>query len=332
VDERAALRRAGELAARSPRTSPNPRVGCVILDAAGAPIAEGFHRGAGLPHAEVEALVAAGAAARGATAVVTLEPCNHTGRTGPCTQALLAAGIARVVIGRRDPNPAAAGGADALRVAGVTVAFIEDEPVVADLNRLWETAVRLGRPAVIWKTAATLDGRIAAADGTSRWITGPEARREVHALRARVDAVMVGTGTALADDPRLTVRTESRDDEQPLRVVVGSRPLPDSARLLDGEARTLQIRDADPAQVLHRLWQADVRSVLLEGGPRLASAFLAADLVDEIVWFTAPALLGSGAAAATAFGVGTLADARRFTLRGARIVGGDVRIDVTREA
>ena len=331
MDERAAMQRAAQLAARAPRTSPNPRVGCVILDPSGELVAEGFHRGAGLPHAEVEALTAAGSAALGATAVVTLEPCNHHGRTGPCTQALLDAGIARVVIGRRDPNPAAAGGAQVLQSTGVAVAFLDDEPAVAQLNRRWEAAVRLGRPVVVWKTAATLDGRVAAADGTSRWITGPEARREVHELRAQVDAVMVGTGTALADDPRLTVRTGDGEVSQPLRVVVGSRPLPPTARLLDGEARTLQITTPEPHQVLQRLWDEGVRSVLLEGGPRLASALLAADLVDEIVWFTAPALLGAGPAAATEFGVATMADARRFAVRDARIVGGDVRIDVSRE-
>lgn len=331
MDERAAMRRAAELAARAGRTSPNPKVGCVIVDPSGAVVGEGFHRGAGLPHAEVEALRVAGAAAAGATAVVTLEPCSHHGRTGPCTQALLAAGIARVVIGRRDPNPAAAGGAEALAAAGVATDLLQDEPALAELNRLWETAVRVSRPAVIWKTAATLDGRVAAADGTSRWITGPAARREVHRLRAEVDAVMVGTGTALADDPSLTVRTADADVAQPLRVVVGSRRLPADAAVRDDAARTLLLPHADPATVLQQLWQAEVRSVLLEGGPRLAGAFLAADLVDEIVWFTAPALLGSGATALPDIGIETLADARRFVVRSARTVGQDVRIDMTRE-
>lgn len=325
------MQRAAELATHAGRTAPNPAVGCVILSPTGELLAEGYHRGAGHPHAEVEALRAAGSAANGATAVVTLEPCNHHGRTGPCTQALLAAGIARVVIGRRDPNPEAAGGAEVLLAAGVEVADLADEPALAELNRWWSQAVRLHRPVVIWKTAATLDGRIAAADGTSQWITGPHARQEVHQLRARVDAVLVGTGTALADDPQLTVRT-GEQVAQPLRVVVGRRALPAGAKLLDDSARTLHLPGPDPAEVLRRLWDEGVRSVLLEGGPRLASAFLAADLIDEIVWFTAPALLGAGSPAAMDFGVDTLARARRFALRDARIVGGDVRIDLAREA
>ncbi len=329
MDERTAMQRAAVLAARAERTSPNPKVGCVILDADGDAVGEGYHRGAGLPHAEVEALAAAGARAKGATAVVTLEPCNHFGRTGPCTQALIDAGIARVVVGRRDPNAHAAGGIEALRSAGVGVALAEPDPGLAALNRYWETAVANGRPAVVWKTAATLDGRVAAADGTSRWITGPQARGEVHRLRAEVDAVMVGTGTALADDPQLTVRTRPVG-QQPLRVVVGARDLPPGARLHDDAAPTLHLRDREPQRILHRLWEAGIRSVLLEGGPTLATAFLRADLVDFAVWFAAPKLLGAGAAAVHDLGIATLADARTFALHDARITGDDVRIDLAR--
>lgn len=331
MDERTALQRATALAARASRTSPNPKVGCVLLDPSGNVVGEGFHRGAGLPHAEVEALAVAGTHARGGTAVVTLEPCSHTGRTGPCTQILIDAGITRVVVGRHDPNPQAAGGVERLRAAGIAVALAEHDPTLEELNRYWETAVRRGRPAVIWKTAATLDAKVAAADASSRWITGPDARREVHELRAKVDAVMVGTGTALADDPHLAVRTGDPDAAQPLRVVVGTRDLPAGARVLDGSARTLLIPEHDPAAVLGRLWDEGVRSVLLEGGPRLATAFLAADLVDDIVWFAAPMLLGSGRSAVDDLGVATLADARRYRLRGARAVGADVRIDLERE-
>jgi diaminohydroxyphosphoribosylaminopyrimidine deaminase/5-amino-6-(5-phosphoribosylamino)uracil reductase len=327
VDEQQAMARAAELALLAGRTSPNPRVGCVLLAPDGAVVGEGWHRGAGQPHAEVEALHAAGDRARGATAVVTLEPCSHTGRTGPCTEALLAAGVARVVIGRRDPNPLAAGGAGRLAQAGVEVA----ELPAPDLNPRWERAVALGRPVVVWKAAATLDGRVAAADGTARWITGPHARREVHRLRAQVDAVLVGTGTVLADDPHLAVRLpEDPAPSQPLRVVVGARPIPPDARILDDAAPTLQIPEHDPATVLARLWDAGVRSVLLEGGPRIAAAFLAADLVDEIVWFAAPALLGAGPGAVAPFGPATIADARRFAVTTAAVVGADVRIDLVR--
>ena len=328
MDETQAMARAAELAARARRTSPNPKVGCVILGPDGVVLGEGYHRGAGLPHAEVEALAAAGADARGATAVVTLEPCNHIGRTGPCTEALIAAGVARVVIGRPDPNPVAAGGQQRLQGAGIEVAF---EPV-AGLNDDWEHAVRLRRPIVTWKAAATLDGRVAAADGSARWITGPVARREVHELRASVDAVLVGTGTVLADDPHLAVRLPDEPAApQPMRVVVGARPIPAGARILDDAGPTRQIASHDPAAVLAQLWDAGVRSVLLEGGPRLAAAFVEADVVDRIVWYVAPKLLGEGPAALTPIGVRTISGARRFALAAVRTAGDDIRIDLTRE-
>lgn len=330
MDERAAMRRAADLAASAQRTSPNPKVGCVVLAADGTVLGEGFHAGAGGPHAEVEALRRAGATAAGATAVVTLEPCNHTGRTGPCTQALLAAGIARVVVGRRDPNPEAAGGIETLRAAGVDVVVADPDPGVAALNKYWEFAVRHARPAVVWKTATTLDGRVAASDGSSRWITGPPARAEVHQLRAELDAVMVGTGTALADDPELTVRGMDAVG-QPLRVVVGRRALPPNARVLDGTAPVLLIAEHDPAAVLQQLWDHGVRSVLLEGGPTLATAFARARLIDFVVWFTAGLLLGSGRSVVDDLGITALSQAQRFELTGARRVGADVRIDLMRK-
>ncbi|MDG4863706.1 bifunctional diaminohydroxyphosphoribosylaminopyrimidine deaminase/5-amino-6-(5-phosphoribosylamino)uracil reductase RibD, partial [Streptomyces sp. T-3] len=176
-------------------TSPNPVVGCVILDASGRTVGEGFHERAGGPHAEVHALRAAGEKARGGTALVTLEPCNHTGRTGPCAQALIEAGIARVVYAVADPDPTATGGAHTLRTAGIDVegGLLEDEARAG--NIAWLTALKTGRPYVTWKYAATLDGRIAAADRTSRWISSAESRADVHRLRAEADAVVVGSGT-----------------------------------------------------------------------------------------------------------------------------------------
>lgn len=187
-------------------TSPNPVVGCVILDAHGSVVGEGFHERAGGPHAEVHALRAAGDKARGGTALVTLEPCNHTGRTGPCAQALIEAGIARVVYAVADPNPTATGGAQTLGAAGIDVAggLLEDEARAG--NIAWLTSLKTGRPYVTWKYAATLDGRIAAADRTSRWISSAESRADVHRLRAEADAVVVGSGTMRADDPHLAVR------------------------------------------------------------------------------------------------------------------------------
>jgi diaminohydroxyphosphoribosylaminopyrimidine deaminase/5-amino-6-(5-phosphoribosylamino)uracil reductase len=322
-----AMRRALAMAASAPRTHPNPRVGAVVLDADHRPVAEGIHRGAGQPHAEVEALRAAGEAARGGTAVVTLEPCCHTGRTGPCTEALLTAGVGRVVFGQTDPNPAAAGGGEVLRAAGVDVeaGVLADEAVA--LNPLWALAMRRRRPYVTWKVASTVDGRVAAPDRTSRWVTGPAARAEVHALRAQVDAVMVGTGTALADDPQLTVRREdgTPSERQPLRVVVGRRDVDASAHVADGTAETLHLRTHSPQDVLEQLFGRDVHHVLLEGGPTLAAAFLKAGRVDRAVGFLAPVLMGDGPAMIAPFGVRTLEQAPRFAFSDVRLVGDDVR-------
>ncbi len=326
--EVAAMRRARELAVSVPLADgPNPRVGCVILDVVGATIAEGVHRGAGTPHAEAEALAIAGHAARGGTAIVTLEPCNHTGRTGPCAQALVDAGITRVVFAQSDPHVMASGGAQRLRDAGIDVVPGVEADEAMSLNREWSIAVARGRPFVTWKVASTLDGRVAAADGTSRWISGPQSRRDVHALRARCDAVVIGTGTALTDDPALTVRDAPVPlTGQPLRVVVGRREIPKDARLLDGAAPTLHLRTHDPREVLDVLAEREVRHVLLEGGPRLAAAFLQADLVDEMVWYAAPVILGAGPSAIGDLDITTIAQALR--LREVRVeqIGDDARI------
>ena len=288
---------------------PNPRVGCVILSADGDVLAEGHHRGAGTAHAEVDALAnlaATGASARGASVLVTLEPCNHQGRTGPCVQALLDAGVAEVIYAQDDPTEQAGGGAAALEAAGVRVRRGLCAQEAGRLNRPWLLAVTRGRPMVTWKLAATLDGRIAAADGTSQWITPVAARHDAHRLRRQCDAIMVGTGTVLADDPALTVRDEAGQPApahlQPLRVVVGSRSLPPTARVLADDHYVL----------LAALAEREIRHVLLEGGPTLATAFLRAGLVDQVVAYTAPALLGAGAAALADFGAATITDALRL--------------------
>ncbi len=221
--EQAAMARALELA-RTPGvpTGPNPRVGCVILAPDGSVVAEGFHRGAGTPHAEVDALDRAGDLARGATAVVTLEPCNHSGRTGPCAVALLDAGVARVVYAQSDHNPVAVGGAETLKRSGVDVegGLLADE--ARTVNPVWTFAVEHGRPFVTWKFATTLDGRSAAADGTSRWVSSRPARLDTHRLRGLCDAILVGTGTVLVDDPQLTVRDE-HDRNLPARAPAAPR-------------------------------------------------------------------------------------------------------------
>ena len=336
--ELTAMRRAIELAARGVTTTlPNPVVGCVLLSPQGDLVGEGWHEHAGGPHAEVVALAAAGDRARGATAVVTLEPCAHSGRTGPCADALLAAGVRRVLIAVPDLSEAAAGGAARLRAGGVDVLMgvLGDEAAAG--NEPWLTATRLGRPFVTWKFASSLDGRVAAADGSSRWITGAPARRDVHRLRAEIDTMLVGVGTVLADDPHLTVRdAEGRlAPRQPLRVVVDSTGrTPAGARVRDDAAPTWIAtaqevggeETVDLRALLEQLYQRGRRHVLLEGGPRLAGAMVEAGLVDRVVAYLAPVLLGAGPSVLEGGGITTIADAWRLDPIEFRQVGADVRV------
>ena len=324
-----AMRRALELAATpGVPLGPNPRVGCVLLAPDGSEIAEGFHRGAGTPHAEVAALTALLSdgdrdAARGATAVVTLEPCNHTGRTGPCAEALIEAGVARVVFAQPDPNPLAAGGGEALRAAGVAVEMGLLEHEARRLNRAWTFALEHDRPFVTWKFATTLDGRSAAADGTSRWVSSRPARIDTHRLRAQCDVMMVGAGTVAIDDPELTVRDEvdAPLPHQPLRAVVGLRDLPGDKRVFNDRAETVRLRTHDPREALAELFGLGRRHVFLEGGPTLAAAFLQAGLVDEVVAYVAPMLLGAGTSAVGDLGVTTIADALRLQVTDVTTLG-----------
>jgi diaminohydroxyphosphoribosylaminopyrimidine deaminase / 5-amino-6-(5-phosphoribosylamino)uracil reductase len=329
--ERSAMARARELgAAVLGTTSPNPAVGAVVLAADGTPVGEGATSPPGGPHAEVAALARAGERARGGTVIVTLEPCAHTGRTGPCADALIAAGVARVVVAVPEPTELAGGGADRLRAAGIDLVLGVEEAEAEDgALAAWLTGVRKQRPFVVWKVAATLDGRVAAADGTSRWITGEAARAAVHRLRATCDAVVVGSGTALTDDPQLTVRDAGgrATGRQPLRVVVDRRGrLPRTARVLDDAAPTHVSRAAGPAGLLAELFERDVRRVLLEGGPTLAAAFLRAGLVDEAIVHLAPTLLGAGPSLVGDLGISTIADALSFSIADLIPMGGDLQI------
>jgi diaminohydroxyphosphoribosylaminopyrimidine deaminase / 5-amino-6-(5-phosphoribosylamino)uracil reductase len=327
--EQAAMHRALALAETvRGRTSPNPAVGAVVLDRDGQLAGEGATAPAGGPHAEITALRAAGEHARGGTAVVTLEPCAHTGRTGPCTEALLGAGVAKVVYAVDDPNPEAAGGADRLRASGVTVVAGADEHAAASgALRPWLHAVRTGRPFVTWKYAATLDGRVAAADLTSRWISSAASRADTHRLRGLVDAILVGSGTVLADDPQLTVRDgDQLSEHQPLRVVLDRRHRVHDGQVLDDAAETVVLDTAAPQFALKALHDRGVRHVLLEGGPTLAGAFVEARCVDEVVAYVAPRLLGAGPAALGDAGIGTLADAPTLDVESVSRLGDDVKI------
>jgi diaminohydroxyphosphoribosylaminopyrimidine deaminase/5-amino-6-(5-phosphoribosylamino)uracil reductase len=342
IDDTTAMRRAVALSASGAgATYPNPSVGCVVVDAAGTVVGEGRTADGGRPHAEVVALAAAGDRARGGTAFVTLEPCAHTGGTPPCVEALVAAGVARVVVAVRDPHPLAAGGAEALRAHGieVEVGLLADEAGYA--QRAWLHAIRTGHPYVTWKFAATLDGRTAAADGTSRWITGPDARADVHRLRATADTILAGVGTVLADDPQLTVRDPDGTPaaRQPLRVVVDSRGrTPADARVLDGTAPTLIVTAADHpgtdgrvdlAALLKSLYDDGRRHVVVEGGATLAGGLVSAGLVDEVVAYLAPALLGAGTSALEGAGITTIGGALRLDVHDVARVGADVRISAT---
>ena len=328
MDLEQAMRRAVDLSrAALGTTSPNPPVGAVILDGRGDLVGEGATQPPGGAHAEVVALRQADG--RGRTAVVTLEPCHHTGRTGPCSEALIAAGITRVVVACPEPTTSAGGGARALRDAGVEVTSGFLEPEVADGPlAAWLHRQRTGLPLVTWKYAATLDGRSAAADGTSRWITGEQARADVHLLRSQVDAVIVGVGTVLADDPELTTRPDP--GWQPLRVVVDRQGrTPADAKVRNAGAPTW-ISSDDLPTLLQELADREIVSVLLEGGPTLAGAFLRAGLVDRVVGYVAPALLGAGTCALQDAGVGTIDDVIRLDLIDVTRLGGDVRLILRR--
>lgn len=325
-------------------TSPNPPVGAVVLDAAGELLGEGATRPPGHAHAEVVALQGVTGAH---TAVVTLEPCHHHGRTGPCIEALIAAGVRRVAYGCAEPTAVAGGGAEALRAAGIeVVAGVLADEVAAGPLAAWLHRQRTGRPYVTWKLAATVDGRSAAADGTSRWITGAAARADVHRLRAESDAVVVGIGTVLMDDPALTARPDP--GHQPLRVVLDSRGrTPAHAKVRSAEAATLIVTQEpvdedtlvlpgddgiDLPALLAALDDRGVVSVLLEGGPTVAGAFLRAGLVDRVVGYLAPALLGSGPSALHDAGVGTIDEAIRLELTDVTRIGEDVRLTMVRRA
>ena len=306
-------------------TYPNPPVGAVIVDQEGRVVGVGATQPAGGDHAEVLALRRAGGLAAGGIAVVTLEPCNHFGKTPPCANALIEARVAAVVYGVADPNAIAGGGAGRLQAAGVQVrAGVLAEEVAAGPLREWLYKVRTGLPHVTWKYASSLDGRSAAADGTSKWISSEVSRLDVHRRRAIADAVVVGTGTVLADDPALTARLAdgSLAERQPLRVVVGMREIPSEAKVLNDDSRTMVIRTHDPMEVIKAL--SDRTDVLIEGGPTLAGAFLRDGAINRILAYFSPILLGGPITAVDDVGVPTIARALRWQFDGVDRAGPDL--------
>ena len=323
-----AMHRALELALLGPAWGENPQVGAVILDASGSIIAEGFHNGAGTPHAEVDALSKLSSVPAGSTAVVTLEPCNHTGKTGPCATALVDAGISKVVYAVTDPGQESSGGSSTLKAAGVEVVAGVLEAEGLALVEKWMWFASHGTPWVTLKWASSLDGRAAADDGTSKWISGPESRAESHLRRSNADAILVGTGTVLADDPELTARKPdgSLYSHQPLRVVVGSSTLPEDSRIFNGDASTLVLNTHDLGSVLSTLGAKGVKELWVEGGPTVASKFLASGLVNEYLVYLAPKVLGGSRVALQDVGVGSMPASVDLRFESVTRLGDDILI------
>lgn len=333
-------------AAAAANPHPNPRVGAVVLDGSGAVAGRGIHRHPGDPHAEIEALAQAGNAASGGTLIATLEPCNHHGRTPPCADAILESGVARVVVGAADPDTSVAGGGvGRLRDAGVEVEVGLLAAEVEEMDPAYFHHRRLGRPRVTLKAALTLDGQVAAADGTSQWITSPEAREDGHLLRAQSDAVMVGAGTVLADNPELTVRLPGYQGRQPIPVVIaGRRPFPNDLRVIERNAVVFApaARDLDTEVVvaesgervdlekaLLALGNRGVVDLLVEGGPILADGLLEGHLVDRCVFYLG-AKLAAGVGRSPFNGIfETVSDAIEVQIHDMRPVGPDVRLEFT---
>ena len=303
-------------------TYPNPNVAAAIYSAGGKLIADGFHnRAQSADHAEVVALKKAGAAARGATMVISLEPCAHTGTTPPCTQAIIDAGIAKVIYAITDPNPIAAGGAQLLTAAGITVEQ-QKSAELEFIQRAWLTKQLLGRPLMIWKIAMTLDSKVAASDGTSQWISGPESRDDVQVLRAQSDAILIGTNTAIIDNPHLVPRGHAA---RPVRIVCGEQVVPPTHNVFDEQARTITVKSKSIPELMKVLSDEGFNQVLVEAGPTLGSALMATGNIDELIIYQAPKLLGAGKEFVNHLGISTLADHIGLELISAAQFGGDTK-------
>jgi diaminohydroxyphosphoribosylaminopyrimidine deaminase/5-amino-6-(5-phosphoribosylamino)uracil reductase len=303
-------------------STPNPNVSAAIYGADQKLIADGFHnRTNSVDHAEVIALKKAGAAARGATLVVSLEPCAHTGATPPCIDAIIDAGIAKVIYAIADPNPIAAGGAQKLIDAGIVVEHRESAEIEF-VQRAWLHKERTGRPLMVWKVATTLDSKVAASDGTSQWITGPESRDDVQALRAQSDAILIGTNTALVDNPHLIPRGHAA---RPVRIVCGEQTVPPTHRIFDGEARTISVKSKSIPELIKVLSDEGFNQVLVEAGPTLGSALMASGKIDELIMYQAPKMLGAGKEFVSHLGISTLEDHMELELLSVAQFGSDIK-------
>ncbi|MDG2497298.1 MAG: bifunctional diaminohydroxyphosphoribosylaminopyrimidine deaminase/5-amino-6-(5-phosphoribosylamino)uracil reductase RibD [Aquiluna sp.] len=332
-----AMMRALEVSLRGPANGVNPQVGAVILDPAGQIVSEGWHLGSGSDHAEIMALKNFAAEHPGVglfdhTAVVTLEPCNHTGKTGPCAEALITAGIGRVVFASKDPGGESSNGEQTLEEAGIEVISGVLNHKAEDQNRVWLLANRLHRPFVTLKWASSLDGRTAANDGTSQWISGVEARADTHKRRSEADSILVGTGTAMVDDPELTARKPdgSYYESQPTRIVIGQSPLPKTLKLFNDKAPTIELKTRDLGQALAEIWAREIKHVFVEGGPAVANAFVRAGLVDEFIIYLAPMLLGGKNTSLQDIGIESMSEAMELEILETQSIGKDIFIRARR--
>ena len=303
------------------KTFPNPIVGAVITSATGEFISEGFH--SGTEHAEVIAIAAAKVIPAGSIIYITLEPCNHQGKTPPCTQALIDAGIEKVVYAVSDPNPIAAGGAEKLRNSGIEVVAGLLESEAAFVNRAWLTKIAKHRPRITWKIASTMDGKVAAKDGSSKWITSELARADVALLRSQADAIVTSTATVIADNPLLTSKGAGKN---PVRIVMGETEISPDSQVLNSDAETVVIKSHNFQELISLSSQRGFNQILVESGPTFGTALLKADLVDEIILFQAPTFFGSGTPSISDLGINSISQRRDFDIADVEVIGADLKI------
>ena len=302
-------------------TYPNPIVGAVIADAKGNLIGEGFHQGA--EHAEVLAIKNAKSIPADATLFVTLEPCNHFGKTPPCTDAIIESGIKNVVFATSDPNPIASGGAQKLIAAGINVSFGVMAEEAAQANRSWLTKIEKGRPRFIWKIASTLDGKVAASDGSSKWITSNQSRKDVAQLRAVSDAILTSSRTVIADNPTLDSKGVGTN---PYRIVMGQSEIKSDSNIFNDQAKTKAINSRDFSELINFVTTEGFNQVLVEAGPTFGSALLAAGLIDEIIIYIAPAILGSGLSSIADLGIKSIDQKLQLSLISQQVIDQDIKL------
>jgi diaminohydroxyphosphoribosylaminopyrimidine deaminase/5-amino-6-(5-phosphoribosylamino)uracil reductase len=309
------------------KTFPNPIVGAVITSATGEFISEGFHQGG--DHAEVIAIKAAMEIPAGSIIYITLEPCNHHGKTPPCVDAIIGSGIKKVVYAVSDPNPVAAGGTERLQKSGIAVESGIGAVQARHENRAWLTKIEKGRPRITWKIASSMDGKVATADGSSKWITGELSRADVALIRSQSDAIVTSTATVIADDPLLTSKGLGKN---PLRVVMGMTEIAKSSQIFGADAETVIIKSREPKELISLVNDRGFNQILIESGPTFGTALLRADLVDEIILFQAPTFLGSGTPSIGDLGITNISGRLDFEIADVEVIGADLKITLVKSA